>query len=343
MFDLLKRLTEIHAPCGQEAAISAAMTDVWSGIGLKTRRDALGNVLSRMGGKGKRLLLAAHGDELTFLVRDIHPDGFLWLANGQGWSRTWSQRNAFTIGQRVAVLARDGAIDGFIGAATGHIAGMALPEPHDLSWNDFWVETGLSREQLAAAGVHAGVRVVWSAETVRRGDYVTGKALDDRASLAVMTGLAQRVKRKQMRWDVTLACTVQEEIGGIGASAIATHEAFDAAIIVEIGLASDIPAVASNALPCRLGDGPALIHKDSAVHYDHALTTRLARSASDAQVALQHGVLSAFSSDGQFLMRAGIPTAMLTFPARYTHTPFETAHLGDLADMVDILAAFVTT
>jgi putative aminopeptidase FrvX len=342
MFSLIKELTELNAPCGQEQAITQRMGALWRDAGLKTTRDALGNVLAELGGKGRTLLLAAHGDELTFLVRDIHPDGFLWLANGQAWMRTWSQRNAFTLGQRVTVLARAGDIDGFIGSTTGHIANMALPEPHDLTWNDFWVETGLTRAQLLAQGVHPGTRVVWRAQTLQRGRLITGKALDDRASLAVLTELARSVTRKQARWQVTLACTVQEEVGAVGAAAIAAQRKFDAAVVVEIGLASDIPSIASHALPVQLGAGPALIHKDSAVHYDYALTQQMEQTANRANIALQHGVLSSFSSDGNSFMRAGIPSAMLTFPARYTHTPFETAHLDDLEAMRDALIAFVT-
>ncbi len=209
--------------------------------------------------------------------------------------------------------------------------------------NDFWVDTGLSRADLIARGVTAGTRVVWSADTVRMGEHITGKALDDRVSLAVMTELVRRVKRKELRWDLTLACTVQEEIGMIGAAALAARERFDAAIIVEIGLAGDIPGVRDDALPIRLGGGPALVHKDSGVHYDHALTESLERCASDARVPIQHGVLTSFASDGTAFMKADIPTAMMVFPARYTHTPFETAHLGDIERMVDWLVAFVTS
>lgn len=347
MFDLIKTLTEICAPCGQEGPILDAMQALWSDLGMRVDRSAIGNVTAAVpgttpAGQNKRLVLAAHGDELTFLVRDIHPDGFLMLANGQAWLRTWSLRNAFTIGQRVKVLARGGMIDGFIGAATGHIATMALPEPSELDWNEFWVDTGLTRDQLRAQGVTAGTRVVWHAATERIGNHITGKALDDRASLAVMTELARHVKGRKLAWDVTLACTVQEEIGLIGAAALAARQRFDAAIVVEIGLAGDIPSVPSHALPVRLGDGPALIHKDSGVHYDYTLTAALERSAAAAAIRIQHGVLTSFASDGSNFMKAGVPTAMMVFPARYTHTPFETAHLGDIEKMVDWLESFVS-
>ena len=105
------------------------------------------------------------------------------------------------------------------------------------------------------------------------GPHVVGKALDDRVPLAVITEVLRRVPPAERAWELTLACTVQEEIGLIGAFALAAREQFDAAIVVEIGLAGDIPGVDERAMPLRLGAGPVLVHKDALVHYDHALTS----------------------------------------------------------------------
>ena len=94
-------------------------------------------------------------------------------------------------------------------------------------------------------------------------------------------------------------------------------------------------------MPLRLGQGPVLVHKDSLVHYDHRVTQALERTAANAAIAIQHAVFGSFGSDGGEFMRADIPTALIAFPARYTHTPFETAHLGDIEAMVKWLEAFV--
>ena len=130
---------------------------------------------------------------VCFLVRAIDELGFLWLANGQGWQRNAGLRNSFTIGQRVKVLARKGDVPGIIGAATGHLAALTLHEPQELTWNDFWVDTGLSRNELLALGVSPGTRVIWDAQTERFGRHVVGKALDDRVLLAVLTEVLRRV------------------------------------------------------------------------------------------------------------------------------------------------------
>ncbi len=210
-----------------------------------------------------------------------------------------------------------------------------------MTWNDFWVDTGLTREELLARGVTPGTRVVWDATTTQRGQHVVGKALDDRVPLAVITEVLGRVPPGERGCELTLACTVQEEVGLIGGFALAAHERFDAAIVAEIGMAGDIPGVDARAMPLRLGAGPVLIHKDSLVHYDYALTNKLEQAAQRADIAIQHAVFGSFGSDGAALMKADIPTAMVAFPTRYTHSPFETGHLGDIEALIGWLAAFV--
>lgn len=341
MFDLIKELTELSGPVGQEMAVLDRVAELWRDAGATVERMRTGTVLARAGGEGPRVLMAAHADELCYLVRAIDPAGFLWLANGQAWMRTTSFRNAFTIGQRVRVLARSGPIPGVIATVTGHMATLAMREPTELTWDDFWVETGLSRDELLARGVTPGTRVIWEASTEQWGSHIVGKALDDRVPIAVLTEVLRRVPPAERRCELTLACTIQEEIGLIGAQALAARESFDAAIIVEIGLAGDIPGTSERAMPVRLGAGPILIHKDSLVHYDHALTAALEKTAEQASIPIQHAVFGSFGSDGAPFMQADIPTAMVAFPARYTHSPFEMGHLDDIEALTAWLCAFV--
>ncbi len=341
MFSLIKTLTELSGPVGQEGPVLDFVEQAWREQGASVERSPIGNVIARVGGAGPKLLLVAHADELCYLVRAIHPDGFLWLANGQGWQRATSFRNGFTIGQRVRVMAHSGELPGVIGAVTGHLASIALSEPQELTWNDFWVDTGLSQSELLARGVTPGTRVIWDATTEQFGPHVVGKALDDRAALAVLTEVLKRVPPAELGCQLTLACTVQEEIGVIGAAALARDERWNAAIAVEVGMAGDIPGVDERDGPLRLGAGPVLVHKDSLVHYDHALTHRLEQVAGEAGIPIQHAVFGSFGSDGVSFMRAGTPSALVAFPTRYTHTPFETGHLADIESLVTWLCALV--
>jgi tetrahedral aminopeptidase len=341
MFGLIKELTELAGPVGQEQIVLDRVTELWQALGLTVTRSKVGNVVAEVGGSGPHVVLAAHADELTHLVRAVHPDGFLWLANGQAWTRTTSQRNGFTVGQRVKVMGRHATLPGVIATTTGHLASLALPDLSELTWRDFWVDTGLSAAELAEAGVTPGTRVIWDASTEQFGPHVVGKALDDRALLAVLTEVARRVPAAELGCRLTLAATVQEEIGLIGASALGARTHYDAAIALEIGLAGDVPAVPEDMMPLRLGKGPVLVHKDALVHYDHRLTAALETVAGEAGIPIQHAVFGSFGSDGAAFMKADIPAALVAFPARYTHTPFETAHLGDIEALTEWMAAFV--
>ena len=156
MFELIKTLTEMSGPIGQEHAVVDYVASLWQANGAAIERTKVNNMLGRVGGSGPKLLLVAHADELSYLVRAVDPAGFLWLANGQGWQRTTSFRDAFTIGQRVRVLAPDEEIPGIIATTTGHLASLALPQPGELNWDDFWVDTGLSKSRTGCGRCATG-------------------------------------------------------------------------------------------------------------------------------------------------------------------------------------------
>jgi putative aminopeptidase FrvX len=341
VFDLIKQLCDLTGPSSQEDRVLDLVERLWREAGARVERTRTGNLVGRAGSTGPKVLLVAHADELCYLVRAIDKDGFLWLANGQAWQRTFSTRNLFTVGSRVRVLARSGELPGVIASVTGHVATLRLPEKQEMDWDDIWVDVGLSREELLARGVTPGTRVVWDAACQRVGAQMVGKALDDRVGVAVLCEVLRRVPAAELGCQLTVAATVQEEIGLVGASALAAREQFDAAIVVESGLAGDVPRVGEMAVPLKLGAGPALVHKDSMVHYDHKLTARLEALAAASGIPVQHAVFGSYGSDGAAFMRADVPTALLAFPTRYTHTPFEMGNLEDVEAMVNLLSTFV--
>lgn len=341
MFELIKQLAELSGPSAQEGPVLDHVATLWRDAGLTTERTRTGNLLGRISGTGPRLLLVAHADELCYLVRAIDNHGFLRLANGQSWTRTLHVRDWLTVGQRVRILARHGEVPGVIATVTGHVATLRLPEARELDWDDLWVETGLTRDELLSRGITPGTRIIWDAPCERLGRLVVGKALDDRAGVAILCELAHRLGDRPSGAAVTLACTVQEEIGVVGAAALAAREPFDAAIVVESGLAGDVPKVGVEVFPLRVGGGPILVHKDSMVHYDHALTAQIEHAAATAGIVVQHAVFGSYGTDGSAFMRADVPTALLAFPTRYTHTPFEAASLEDITAIADLLEALL--
>ncbi|HEX5727090.1 MAG TPA: M20/M25/M40 family metallo-hydrolase [Longimicrobiaceae bacterium] len=334
---LLRALCELPGPTGQEEAVVAWVERAWQGLGELTRTP-VGNLYLRLPGPGPRVLLTAHADELSFIVRSITPEGFLRVLPGE--------RDQFAfpyfVGAPLKVLADAGPLPGFVATTTGHALTPEQKERTRLSWDDLFVDVGLTAAECAERGVRVGTRMVWDPGVRRVGRLLVGKAMDDRLGVAVLVELARRLAPAERRCDLTLAVTVQEEIGMIGASSLARDgRAFEIGIVVDNGLAGDVPTVSAAHVPVRLGAGPALVHRDSSAHYSRRLIAALRRTAQEQGIPLQDAVLYHYSSDGAHLLRQGMETLLVAPPIRYSHSPFEAIDVRDLDATANLLEAFL--
>lgn len=342
MFELIKTLTELTGPVGVEDAVQEWVAAAWRDRGLDVRRTPIGNVLGHLGGRGPKLLIGAHADEICFRVKSIDDRGFIWLTTGRGGGEL-RPPEPVPLGLVAEILTDAGTVRGTFVSLTGHVKTRAQrAEDRTLDWFDFYVDIGArSRADIEALGIHPGCPVINTVVTRREGQNIVGKAMDDRAALALMTAFADQVDRGRLQYDVWLVSTVQEEIGLIGARSAAAG--FDLGVIVEVGLAGDTPLVDPRQFPLALGAGPIVVHKDQTVVYARTLTAALLRCARTAGIPVQHGVFQNFSSDGREWIQEGVPTAMVAFPCRYTHSPYETVQESDLVQTADLLRAFATT
>jgi tetrahedral aminopeptidase len=339
MEELLRTLTGLPGPTGEEEAVLGWLEDEWRERG-EVRRSPVGNLTLRIAGPGPRVVLAAHADELSMIVRSVRPDGFLRVVPGE--------RDQFAspyfVGTPVRILGRAGPVAGVFATATGHALTLEQRERTKLSWDDVFVETGLSAAELAERGVGIGTRMVWEQPLRRVGRLLVGKALDDRGGLAVMVAVARALAEKPARYDVTFAATVQEEIGLLGAASLSSSgERYDIGFIIDNGLAGDVPTVSSEHMPVSLGGGPALVHRDSSAHYSTRLIRELHAVATRDRIPVQDAVLYHYHSDGANLIRQGIETVLVAPPIRYSHSPFEALDPADLEATVGLLVGFLTT
>lgn len=222
------------------------------------------------------------------------------------------------------MLTRSGRVDGVFAAPTGHILstrddkGASLPDSASTIFVDIGAE---SRAEAEAMGVHPGAGVIWNPPARRMGNRVIGKAIDNRVALTLMTNLLESCDPEALTCELTLAATVQEEIGLVGATSLATSGGYDMAIAIDNGPIADYPGCDLGEIPATLGGGPLLAYKDAMVHYDRRVIDLLASTAEDAGVPIQPVVFPGFGSDGVALIRSGIPTALLAIGTRYTvHT-----------------------
>ncbi|HET6764453.1 MAG TPA: M20/M25/M40 family metallo-hydrolase [Longimicrobiaceae bacterium] len=335
---ILRELCSLAGPTGQEDAVLDHVAAAWAGRGQVTR-TAVGNLLLHLPGPGPRVLIAAHADELSLIVRSITPDGFLRVLPGE--------RDAFAApyfpGAALRVLADGGDVPGVFAATTGHALTPEQRERTKLGWDDVFVDVGMTADEVAAAGIHVGTRMVWDGAVRRVGRLLVGKAMDDRIGIAVLVALAARLDAARLRFDVTLAATVQEEIGMVGAASLARDgRAYDVGFVVDNGLAGDIPTVSPAHMPVRLGGGPALVHRDSSAHYSRRLIAELRATAAEHGIPVQDAVLYHYGSDAAHLIRQGMETLLVAPPIRYSHSPFEAVDPADVEATVRLFEAYLT-
>src|SRR3954454_3867171 len=335
LVNVLEKLCSVPAPSGAESELADLLQDRWEPRCAEVRRDAIGNVIARVGSTGPRGLLQGHMDQVAYVVRHITEEGFILLDTAQGDRRTGPERR-HPVGQPVRVLTRGGSwLDGILTASSGHVLTAKQRETHELSFNDFWVELWLSKAAILAAGVHVGAPVIFSAPMRRVGDLLIGPAMDNRVGLALMDAA---LGFSDLACELWLIATTQEENGLHGARALVREEHFAAAIALDVGLAGDIPAVEEREYGTKLGAGPIVVHRDTGIIYDRLLTQHLLRLG----VPAQDGLFAGYGSDGLALAEAGSPTALVTVPPRYTHTASETIPPDALAATAELLRRFVT-
>ncbi len=346
IFDLVKTLTELPGPVGHEDAVQDWLAAHWGGFAQEVRRTQVDNVLARVGGSGRRLLIMGHADEICLLVKSLTDDGFLHLAPYYADTLGHPPRWFMPASQPALVLTAGGHVEGIIATASGHVVGGRNSKKEQLEWNDLFVDLGVrSRAEVEDLGVHPGCRVIWNPPTRRLGKRgIVGKAMDDRVALAIATLAGERLTgRDDLPYEVWLASTIQEENGLIGASSLVDELSFDLCINLEVGLTGDIPGPDERDFPARLGAGPTLVYKDNSCHYSRRLTDRLVTLAKERGIPVQQAIFQNFGSDGAEMIRRGVETALLAYPTRYTHSAIELVDEDDLMACVELIVAFATT
>ena len=293
----------------------------------------MGNVVGTVGGGDTDVVVAAHMDEIGFMVRHVTDEGFVQVDALGGWDPRVLKA------QRVTIHTDDGDVPGLIGSAPPHTLDEeqleSKPEVKDVQ-----IDLGLDAE-AATERVSRGDLVTLDQTTERVGDHVTGKALDDRVCLFAMLEAAKRIDDP----DVTIhfAATVQEEVGIRGAQTLGFDLDPDLAIALDVTVANDVPGFEPGNHVTELGEGTAIKLKDSSVITNPKVHGRMEEVAEGEEVDYQLEVLPAGGTDTAGFQRArgAIPVGAISVPTRYLHTVTESAHVDDIASTIDLLTAFL--
>jgi endoglucanase len=346
-FELLKRLSEAPGVPSREERIRHVVVDALRPLVDEVRTDALGNAIGLKRGTGDgetgpvpRVMIAAHMDEIGFLVRHVDKDGFLRVHPVGGFDPST------LVAQRVFVHASGGD------AAGPALRGVMMPSgrkpPHLLAGeapkapkvDDLFVDVGLTAER-ARALVEVGDMVTLDRTLERVGDNIVGKALDDRAGVYVMIEALRALGSHRV--DVFAVATVQEEVGLRGATTATFGIEPDIGIALDGTLAIDIPGASEAETITRLGKGVGIKVMDSSSISDPRLVQHMRAIARRENIPFQMELLPRGGTDAGALQRsrAGIPAITLSVPLRYVHTVNEMACGTDIEAAVALLARYV--
>ncbi|MEJ2665886.1 MAG: M42 family metallopeptidase [Deinococcales bacterium] len=330
----LKALTSVAGTSGFESRPAAVWRDRAQEAGASLSSDAYGNVFAafRPGGR-PRVMLAGHIDEIGLLVNYIDDKGFLYVRPVGGWDPMQ------LVGQRVRVLGYGGDIVGVIGKKAIHL--MSAEDRRKVpSMEDLWIDIGATSAEEAGSWVRAGDSAVIEQTFVELlNGRVASRAIDDRIGAYVALEAARRAAGNA---EVIAVATVQEEIGGVGARAAAFALEPDVAIAIDVTHATDTPGLEKKLHgDVPLAGGPSL----SAGSYVHrSVMERLRSTAEREGIAVSMGVSprsTGTDADNIAPSRAGTPSAVVSIPNRYMHSPNEVVDLADVERTIELLAAFI--
>jgi len=329
MRELVKKLTEAFGPSGREDEIRNLILEEIKDHVDGYKVDKVGNILAWKGQGERKVLLDAHMDEIGVVVTNIDENGFLRIEPVGGVS-------PYTIFRKRIRFERVTGVIGIEGETPDEIE----KNLSKMSFDKLYVDIGAKNREEAEKLAPIGSFGVYDSHFVEVSGRFVSKAMDDRIGCAVIIEVLKRVKNS----DITLfaSFSVQEEVGLVGASVVAYDIMPDEAIAVDVTDSADTPK-AIKRHPMVLGKGPAIKVMDKASISDKNILEKLINTAEKKGIPYQMEVLIFGGTNAAVLQRTryGIPSATVSIPTRYLHTPSEMVEPSDVEGTIELLASYL--
>ncbi len=262
LFRRIEDLVLCHSHSGAEDEINHRLMALFTDLGVDHWRDEADNIIAKIPGRDDRRAVAitAHKDEIGTLVKTLYADGRVSVRQ-LGGSYPW------VYGEGVMDLLGDHAtLSGILSFGSRHVSHESpqkvQQESKPVTWETAWIETKCSPDELAAAGIRPGTRAVVGKHRkrpFRLGDYIASYTLDNKASLAILLTLAERLKNPPVT--VYLVASAKEEVGAVGALYFTQRHRLEALVALEI-------CPLSSEYPIQPGKAPVLLSQDAYGLYD---------------------------------------------------------------------------
>lgn len=335
----MKRICETAGAPGFERDIRNLILSVLAPMEMDVRTDNIGNIIVRRPGRGKgenkRVLVAAHMDEIGFVVTHIDDGGFIRFHTLGGFDpKTLTA-------QRVKVHGST-TLTGVMGTKPVHT--MKPEERKKMpDIQDYFIDMGMEKERLEEY-VKVGDPITWERELVEVGDCVNCKSIDNRISVFILLETLKRLG--DTPFDVYAAFTVQEEVGLRGASVLGHQINPDFAIALDTTIAYDVPGAQAHERITSLGKGAAIKIMDGSVICDYRMIDFMKTTATNNEIPWQPEILPAGGTDTAGLQRMGKDGAIvgaISTPTRHLHQVIEMAHKEDVKACIRLLGTVLET
>lgn len=322
--ELLRKLTQAYAPAGNEGAIRQLIEQIITPYADKVYSDNLGNLIAHKKGSGKKIMLAAHMDEIGLIANYIDDKGYV------RFSALGGVMPYCALYQRVV----------FANGVTGVVAyeeKADLKKEFDIS--KMYIDIGASCADEAERMVSIGDCAVFVGSFSVLGDLVISKAMDNRAGVWVLIKTMEALR--ETKNDLYFVFTSQEELGLRGAKAVTNAICPEIALAIDVTDTGDTPECRRMAV--KMGDGPCIKYMDNSIITHKTVNDALKKSAVNVGVELQSEVLTFGGTDAGAIHTSGtgVMTGAISIPTRYIHTPSECISKKDLDGAVRVLTEFV--
>lgn len=316
---LYRELSQAFGPSGREDEIRAVIASYAGDFVDDITTDALGNLICRKKGNGKKILFAAHMDTVGVVATCVDEKGFIRFAPIGGLAP------ADYLYKQVL----------FSNGVCGAIAYEEKTELKDITFHQMFIDIGANAAQKILPGDFA----VFRAPFFEQDGILCGAYIDNRIGCAILLRVMEELTSVEN--DLYFVFTAQEEVGLRGAGAAAFAIEPDIAVIVDVTDAGDLPEQKSR-VPVKMGKGAAIKVMDRSVVCSPAVRDKLEEAAASRGVITQREIAPDCGTDTSVIQktRSGILTGAISIPTRYIHTAAETCALSDVEGAVEILTAF---
>ena len=345
----LKALDSAFGVTGDETEVAEVLKKQMEGYYDEYTEDPLGNQIFVKYGKNrdKKVILAAHMDEIGFIINYIEDNGFARIMP------VGYHDDRMAVNQDLVIITSEGKhVYGVTGSKPFHI----LTEEEQgkvIKIEDLFVDLGTeSREETESLGVRPGDYAAFNRQGyfLNDGKYYSGKSVDNRAGCAVLAETMKRLSEMDIEPTVYAVGTVQEEVGMRAGGPITNRIQPELVLAIDGTLTGGTPGIEWNQCSERMGGGPGIKYYDwdpilgqTGNNVPRKLTKRIIEIAEKYNIPYQREIIMGGGTDAWSASTAwfGVLAGGICIPERYIHTAVGTVHMDDLENTVELVVKYL--